>query len=526
MTKLKPIIAVAKKLDLSANDLNLYGKFVAKVELDQGKKHGKLVLVTAMTSNKNGIGKTTVSIGLADALNKLNHNTALALREPSMGPVFGIKGGATGGGKSCIFPSDMINLHFTGDFHAIAQANNLLASILDNHIFQGNELEIDVEKIFFKRCLDVNDRSLREIKYNIGEEEVKSGFVITAASEIMAVMCLSEDLSKLKENLGNILLALNKRGKPVFAKDLHAEEAMTILLKEAFKPNLVQTLEGTPALVHLGPFANIAHGCNSVVATKFALSHADFCVTESGFGSDLGAEKFLDIKTRVLGKIPDCVVLVVVIEVIKQHGNGSLVEGFENVKKHIYNLKNVYKLPLVVTINKYANDKDEDIFLLFDLCKKLNVEVVVSESFDKGGNGCLELAQKVVEMTKKQGNFEYCWSESDDIKTKIEKIATKIYGARKTTCSEIAESKLALAKEMGFDTFCVNIAKTQFSFSANKKLLGAPKDFDFNISDIEIRSGAKMIVAVAENMMLMPGLGKNSNFLNMNIDENGNIEGV
>ncbi len=500
---------------------------MAKVDYSVGDKNGKLVLVTAMTSNKTGIGKTTISIGLADAMNSLKRKTLLALREPSMGPVFGIKGGATGGGKASITPSDEINLHFTGDFHAISQANNLLASIIDNHIFQGNALEIDTNKIFFKRCLDINDRSLRQILYKINDQQIETGFNITAASEVMAILCLSENLTSLKNNLGNILVALNKKGQPVFARDLHAQESMTLLLKEAIKPNLVQTLDGNPALVHLGPFANIAHGCNSVVATKYAISHADYCVTEAGFGSDLGGEKFLDIKTRLLGgKVPDAVVLVVVCKVAKEHGEGDLKKGFENIKKHIENLKNVYKLPLVVALNRHSDDLPEDVELLKNLCEKQDVKVCVCDAFTRGGEGCVDLAKEVVSLCNKKSNFEYCYDMSDDIKTKIEKIAHKIYGAGSVKYLQSAEEKIELAKKMGFDDFFVNVAKTQFSFSDNPKLLGAPQGFEFVVSDIEIRSGAKMIVAIAGNMLLMPGLGKNSNYLNMSIAENGEISGL
>lgn len=492
----------------------------------QFNENGKLILVTAMTSNKYGIGKTTVSIGLADALNQMGKNVMLALREPSMGPVFGIKGGATGGGLAKVEPSDEINLHFTGDFHAIAQANNLLASIIDNHIFQGNELNIDTNQIFFKRCLDVNDRSLRNVEYKIGNETIKTGFNITAASEVMAVLSLSNNLQDLKENLGNILVALNKHGGPVFAKDLNAEQAMTILLKDAIKPNLVQTLEQTKALIHLGPFANIAHGCNSVVATKTALSMSDFCVTEAGFGTDLGAEKFLNIKTRILNETPNVVVLVVVVNVIKEHGDGDLIKGFENVKRHIHILKNEFKQNVVVAINKHANDSNQDIQTLTQLCENQDVEVCCVEAYLKGGEGCLELAEKVVKQSNKEKRISYTYELCDSIKEKIEKIATKIYGAKTVKYSEKAEKQIELANRLGMSGFFVNIAKTQFSFTDNKNILGAPTDFEFHIDDVEIRSGANMIVAIAGNMLLMPGLGKKSNYINMKIDEQGKVEGI
>ena len=487
---------------------------------------GKLILVTAMTSNKYGIGKTTISIGLADALNKLGYKTVLALREPSMGPVFGIKGGATGGGLATVQPSDEINLHFMGDFHAIAQANNLLSSIIDNHIFQGNELKIDTNKIFFKRCLDVNDRSLREIEYEIAGKKIKTGFNITAASEAMAVLSLSNSLDDLKENLGNILVALNENGDPVFARDLNAHESMTILLKDAIKPNKVKTLENTDALIHLGPFANIAHGCNSVIATKTALSLGDYCVTEAGFGTDLGAEKFINIKTRVMGQTPNVAVLVIVLKVIKEHGQGDIVKGFENVKRHIHILKNEFKLNVVVAINKHADDSKSELETLKSLCENEGVKADFVEAYTKGGEGCLELAKDVKELSDVESVVNYIYNLNDSIEDKINKIATKIYGAKAVVISEKAKEKIELANRLGMSEFFVNIAKTQFSFSDNKDLIGAPNNFDFHVDDIEIRSGAKMIVAIAGNMLLMPGLGKKSNYINMKIDGNGNIEGI
>ena len=510
---------VANQIGLDEKDLICYGNQIAKVDLENtGNKNGKLILVTAMTSNKTGIGKTTISIGLADALKSLGNSTILTLRQPSMGPVFGIKGGATGGGKSRVEPSDEINLHFTGDFHAITQANNLLASIIDNHIFQGNQLDIDENRILFKRCLDLNERSLRNYSYKIGDKTVNSGFVITAASEVMAIMSLSKSLSNLKENLGNIMVALNKNGQPIYARDLHAQDAMTILLKDAFKPNLVATKEGTPTLVHLGPFANIAHGCNSLIATQFALTHADYCVTEAGFGSDLGGEKFLDIKSRLLEKSPDACVLVVVCKVVKEHGNGNLTKGFENVKRHIDNLKNLFKLNLVVAINKHDDDCEEDILLLKQLCEEQNVEVSISNGFALGSKGCTDLAKKVLSLCQQPSIIEYAYALEESIKDKIEKIAINIYGASSVKYTPQAEQKIKLAQDFGCEKFFVNIAKTQFSFSDDKNLLGMPTDFSLTITDIEIRSGAKMIVAIAGNMLLMPGLGKTSNYESMQID--------
>ncbi len=523
---MKNIFEIAKAWGIEK--VSVHGDYMAKVE-NSGNggmgRDGKLVLVTAMTSNKSGVGKTTISIGLADALNSIGCKTMLALREPSMGPVFGIKGGATGGGESQVFPSDEINLHFTGDFHAIAQANNLLVSILDNHIFQGNELDVDTQKIFVKRCLDLNDRSLREISYKINDQVVTSGFVITAASEVMAILALSENLATLKENLGNILVALSKKGEPIFARDLHAEEAMTILLKDALKPNLVQTLQGTPALVHLGPFANIAHGCNSVAATNFALSHADYCVTEAGFGSDLGAEKFLDIKCRVMGKQPNAVVLVVTLDVVKEQGEGDFVRGFENVKKHIENCK-FFGLPTVVALNLHRTDDMNEIEKLKQMCVDAGVKTVLCDAFGGGAKGCQELAKEIEKMCKSESKLNFAYSLDEGIEDKINDIAKKIYGAGSVVFSDVAKEKIALAKRLGFEKFFVNIAKTQFSFSDNKNLLGAPQNFEFHVTDIEIRSGAKMIVAIAGGQILLPGLAKKSNYLGMKIDADGTIEGI
>lgn len=538
-----------------------------KISLQKVQPEGKIVLVTAMTSNASGIGKTTTSIGLADALSKMGRRVALALREPSMGPVFGIKGGACGGGKSQIVPSDQINLHFTGDFAAIEAANNLLSAIVDNHIFQGNALGINPKQIFHRRCLDINDRSLRKISYEINGEAVETGFVITAASEVMAIVALSENFAELKENLGNILLGLNFEGKPIFARDLHAQDAMAILLKDAFLPNLVQTLCGTPAFVHMGPFANVAHGCNSIVATRAALKCADVCVTEAGFGSDLGAEKFLDIKCRKMGGVqPSAVVLVATLQVVKQHGQGDVLRGFLNVAKHIESVTKAFDLPCVVAINRHCDDDENELLTLKNLCEKEGVKAVLCNPFDEGASGCMELAKQVEQMlelpqeVKKAQEFQklqesqeaqklhirqkseklqetqklqepqkpmrFCYECDDSVEKKIEKIATKIYGAKEVEYSDIAKQKLALVHSLGLDKCFVNIAKTQFSFSDNPKLLGAPKDFVFHISDLELRTGAGVIVAVAGGQVLLPGLGKNSNYLNMKILDDGTIEGI
>ena len=522
--RLQDIEIIAKKAGFDKSDIFCYGNHIAKVNHKLGKKQGKLVLVTAMTSNKTGIGKTTISIGLADALNMLGKKAMLALREPSLGPVFGIKGGATGGGKSSIEPSEEINLHFTGDFHAVTEATNLLASIVDNHIYQGNALDLDTDKIMVRRCLDVNDRSLREIVYSIKGKKVKTGFDITSASEIMAIMCLSKNLSDLKYRLGNIMVGRDFKNQPVYAKDLKAEDSLAILLKDALKPNLVQSLSGTPALVHMGPFANIAHGCNSVIATTLALTHSQYTITEAGFGSDLGGEKFCDITSRVLSKLPDGCVLVVTISAIKEHGQGDIAKGFENVKKHISNMRDVFGLPVVVAINKHKDDKAQELWQVEKCLIEEKTPYAVATPFEKGGNGCKDLAVLVEKICSQKKNFCYVWDWKDDIKTRVEKIATKIYGAKTVKFSPLAKRKLEEAEK--HPDYFVNIAKTQSSLSDDKNLLGAPSGFDFHISDLQIRHGAKMIVFVAGDMFLMPGLGKNSNYQNMKIDKNGKTKGI
>lgn len=523
---MKNISALAKNIGFKQSEIYPYGDKMAKVEPKNKKSDSKLILITAQTSNKFGIGKTTVSIGLGDALCMLGHNCLLALREPSMGPVFGVKGGAIGGGKTTIEPQNEINLHFTGDFHAIGQANNLLSSIIDNHIYFGNDLEIDTTRILHKRCLDINDRSLREIEYSIGNKKIKTGFNITAASEVMAICCLARDINDLKSRLGNILVAFSTRGKPIFAKDLHAEEAMTALLVDAMKPNLIMTAAGTPALVHFGPFANIAHGCNSIIATQTALSTAKYVVTEAGFGSDLGAEKFLDIKCRELGKTPDTVVLVVVVNTTKEHGNGDLENGFANIKRHIHNLKDEFGLNLVIAINRHKEDSQSDIALLKKLCEAENVTTVISDGYEKGANGCKDLAQAVLKACENPKKCHFTYALDESIENKIKNIAQKIYGAKKVTFSKKASDKIKLANSLGFGNCYVNIAKTQFSFTDDKNILGAPTDHTLKITDIEIRSGAKMIVAIAGDMMLMPGLAKQSAYLEIKVDENGAIHGI
>lgn len=535
------IVEVAKKIGLNEDDLILYGKYKAKIDkkLD-GKKTGKLILVTAISPTKAGNGKTTVSIGLADGLAQLGEKVCLALREPSLGPVFGIKGGATGGGYSQIVPMEDINLHFNGDFHAITSANNLLSSLIDNHVFQGNELQIDCDNIFFKRCLDLNDRALRECTVNETKNCTprKEHFTITAASEIMAIMCLAKDLTDLKARLGNIMVALNTDGKPVYARDLHAQDAMAILLKDALKPNLVQTLAGTPAIVHCGPFANIAHGCNSVIATRTALSLADYCVTEAGFGADLGAEKFIDLKCRLNGFKPNCVVLVATIRALKLNGGAddcdlatenlnALKNGLPNLMRHLYAITDVYKLPCVVTINKFTTDTDAEIELVRTAVGEKNVACVTNEVWAKGGTGALNLARAVIDnCNKPNDSFSFAFDLDESVKDKIFDVAHKIYGAKSVVYTEQAEKSLKNIHKLGLDGLPVIMAKTQFSFTDDAKRLGAPTDFELTVRDVEIRSGAGFLVVLLGNMMLMPALSASPAAIKMTIDENEHITGL
>lgn len=538
----KNIYKIAKKLGLKKNDLITYGDTKAKIKnaLREPRKNSKLVLVTAINPTSAGIGKTTVSIGLADALASKGNRTCLALREPSLGPVFGIKGGATGGGYSQVVPMADINLHFTGDFHAITSANNLLCSMIDNHIFQGNDLKIDPSKILFHRCLDVNDRALRKVVVANTKNETprEDNFSITAASEIMAIMCLSKDIVDLKRRLGNILIALNIKGKPVFCKDLKAENAMAILLKDALKPNLVQTLAGTPALVHLGPFANIAHGCNSITATKLSMALADYTITEAGFGADLGAEKFFDIKCRVGNLRPDAVVLVATIPALKLHGGVAKEEiyspnvdavkiGIHNLLRHVDILRNVYKVPFVVTLNKYASDTAEEIDAVKEVLDWLQVYNTINDAWGKGGKGCEELADIVKILCEKDNSeFNFAYDTDDTIEKKIKAIATKVYKASDVVFSDLAKEKIKEIKKLKMSQFPVVIAKTQYSLSDDPKLICSPEDFSITIRDIEIRSGAEFIVAIAGNMMLMPGLSKEPAATKMNIDSLEKISGL
>ena len=534
-SKLIKIKEIAKKIGLKDENLIFFGDYMAKVDKKPENKQGKLILVTAINPTKSGIGKTTVSIGLADAMALKGKNVCLALREPSLGPVFGLKGGATGGGYSQIVPMEDINLHFTGDFHAITSANNLLCAMIDNHIFQGNELKIDPSSIMFNRCLDVNDRALRELTINSSYQRSEK-FVITAASEIMAIMCLAQDIEELKNMLGNITVALNFDGEPIYARDLKAENAMSILLKNALKPNLVQTIAGTPALVHCGPFANIAHGCNSIVATKLSLSLADYTITEAGFGSDLGAEKFLDFKCRNANIKPNCVVIVATIGALKLHGGddennlakenlNTLSKGIANLQKHIKNMQEIYHLPVVVTLNKFATDTENEIALVKKAMEP--TDVIVNNVWAKGGEGATELAEVVINKCEESNDaFSYCYDICDTTQDKIEKVVTKVYGGRKVIYSDIAIKKLALIKQMKLERYPIIMAKTQFSLSDDAKKLGAPENFDITVKDIEIKTGAGFLVVICGPIMLMPGLPKVPAGQNMKIDANGQIDGL
>ena len=503
---------IGKKIGLTDDNLVYYGNDKAKIKYNPTKRNGKLVLVTAISPTPLGEGKTTVSIGLADAMNKLGKKVVAVLREPSMGPVFGIKGGATGGGRSQVIPMEDINLHFTGDFHAITSANNLLCSAIDNHIYFGNNL--DFKKVLFKRCLDVNDRALRNI--NLGTRE--DSFTITAASEIMALLCLAKDLDDLKYRLGNIVVGLNSKDEFIYAKDLKVEGSMSVLLKDAIMPNLVQTLEGTPVIIHGGPFANIAHGCNSIMATNIGLELGDYVITEAGFGADLGAEKFLDIKCRLNGLSPDTVVLVATIKALKYHGGVSkdevlnpndeaLKNGLCNLERHISNLKK-YGVNVVVCINKFASDTDDEIKLVSDYCKKLDVVVSTSTAYVNGGEGAIDLANIVIDSCSKDYKFSLIYNDSDSFKDKVKKVATEIYHAKDVNFSELALDKLNSFEKNGIKDLPICIAKTQYSFSDDQKKVGAPVDFDVNVKDICLYNGAGFITVLLGDIMTMPGLSR------------------
>ena len=541
--ELKEIGKIAKELEIEEY-IEPYGKYKAKIseKIDkklENKENGKLILVTAISPTPLGEGKTTVSIAVADGLRKIGKKSILALREPSLGPVFGIKGGATGGGYVQVAPMEDINLHFTGDIHAMTSANNLLSAIIDNHIYFGNELKF--KKVVWKRCLDLNDRQLRKVNTGLsGESKIvprEDGFDITVASEIMAVVCLSKNIFDLKENLSKILVGYDEDDKPIYVKDLKAEGSMAVLLKDAIKPNLVQTLEHTPAIIHGGPFANIAHGCNSIIATKTALKLADYTVTEAGFGADLGAEKFLDIKCRKTGLKPDAVVLVATIKALKYHGgvpkeeiqkeNVKAIElGLNNIYKHIENLKDNFGLNVVVALNKYNTDTDEEIEFLKQKIEEKGVEFSVVEGWAKGGNGAIDIAEKLVKLTDKPSTLNYTYDLEDDIKTKIEKVCTKIYGAKGVEYSDEALQTIETIEKIGYSNFPVCIAKTQYSFSDDPKNLECKEDFKMHVRDVVLKSGAGFIVVLAGNIMTMPGLPKIPAAESIDIDENGEIVGI
>ena len=528
--KPKDILEVAKAIGIE-NDIELYGKNKAKISLDllNNERKSKLVLVTAINPTPMGEGKTTVSISLNDALCKLGKKSILALREPSLGPVFGVKGGATGGGYAQVIPMEDINLHFTGDFHAITTANNLLCSVIDNHIYQGNSLNID--KVIFKRCLDLNDRQLRVVNTGLsGESKTKErmdGFDITAASEIMAILCLSKDLNDLKRRLGNIVIGYDKDGNEVTARMLKADGAMTVLLKDAIKPNLVETLEGNPCIIHGGPFANIAHGCNSVIATNIAMSLGDITITEAGFGADLGAEKFLDIKCRNINTHPDVVVLVATIRSLKYHGGmpkeeitnestNYLEKGLDNLYKHIHNLKEVYGLNVVVAINRFNTDTDKEISFLEESLNKINVDYAVTDGYALGSTGSIDLAGKVLDNINKPNNFNYVYDINDSIKDKIYKVATRIYGAKDVEYSPIAVEELSIL-ENKYNNIPICIAKTQYSLSDDPKNLNPKDDYNIHVTNLVLKAGAEFIVVLTGDIMTMPGLPKVPNSENIDI---------
>ena len=542
---LRPIAEIADAAGINREYLELYGNHKAKIDCrllkDARGKKGKLILVTAINPTPAGEGKTTTTVGLADGLRKLGKNTMVALREPSLGPVFGVKGGAAGGGYAQVVPMEDINLHFTGDFHAIGAANNLLAAMLDNHIQQGNQLGIDVKRIVWKRCVDMNDRQLRNIIDGLGGRAQgvprEDGFDITVASEVMAVLCLSSDISDLKTRLGRMVVAYTYEDKPVTANDLKAAGAMTALLKDALKPNLVQTLEGTPALVHGGPFANIAHGCNSVIATRMAMALADYAVTEAGFGADLGAEKFLDIKCRLAGLKPDAVVIVATVRALKNHGGVSkadlnqenlaaLERGMPNLLRHVSNIKNLYGLPCVVAINAFPTDTGAELKLVEDKCRELGVNVALSEVWAKGGDGGIALAEEVVRLCDMPSNFRFAYDANDSIEKKLRDICRNVYGADGVSLTPAAKNQLVQLEALGFGSLPICMAKTQYSFSDDPVLLGAPEGFTVTGRNLRVSAGAGFIVALTGDIMTMPGLPKVPAAERIDVDENGRITGL
>lgn len=544
--KMEPIVKIAEKINLNEDDIELYGKYKCKISLDvlnrkENEKEGKLVLVTAINPTPAGEGKSTVTVGLGQALCRMGKSSVIALREPSLGPVFGIKGGAAGGGYSQVVPMEDINLHFTGDMHAITSANNLLAAAIDNHIHQGNALRIDSRRIIFKRVIDMNDRALRQVVVGMGGKVNgflrEDGFMITVASEIMAILCLAKDLNDLKERMGNILVAYNLDGEPVYAKELEIQGAMALLMKDAIKPNLVQTLENTPAIIHGGPFANIAHGCNSIIATKLAQKVSDIAITEAGFGADLGAEKFLDIKCRYGDLKPDCVVIVATIRALKHHGgvkkdelNTPNVEalklGVSNLDKQIDNISK-YGVPVVIAINKFTSDSEEEVQFIKDFCKDKGVRVALSDVWAKGGEGGIELAEEVIDVLENEkSNFKVLYDINEEIEEKILKIAKEIYGADGVNYSAQAKKQIAELKKFSLDKLPVCMAKTQYSLSDDASLLGKPEGFNITVKEVRVSNGAGFIVALTGDVMTMPGLPKVPAANRMDILENGEIIGL
>ncbi|MDY3360885.1 MAG: formate--tetrahydrofolate ligase [Clostridium celatum] len=544
--KMEPIVKIAEQLNLGEDDIELYGKYKCKISLDvldknKDKKDGKLVLVTAINPTPAGEGKSTVTVGLGQALNKTGKKAVIALREPSLGPVFGIKGGAAGGGYAQVVPMEDINLHFTGDMHAITTANNLLCAAIDNHIHQGNTLKIDSRRIIFKRVMDMNDRALRSVVVGMGGKLNgflrEDGFMITVASEIMAILCLATDLNDLKERMGNILIAYDLDGNPVYAKQLEVQGAMALLMKDAVKPNLVQTLENTPAIIHGGPFANIAHGCNSILATKMALKLGDVVVTEGGFGADLGAEKFLDIKCRYGDLKPNCVVIVATMRALKHHGGikkeelntpnvEALSKGIVNLEKQIENMQK-YNVPVVVAINKFLTDSEEEVEFIKDFCGKLGVKVALSDVWAKGGEGGLELANIVNDVLEnEESNFEVLYDEKQSIKDKVLTIAREIYGAKNVLYTPAANKQIEEIEKFNLDKLPICMAKTQYSLSDNPSLLGRPEGFDITVKEVRVSNGAGFIVVLTGDIMTMPGLPKVPAANRMDILENGEIVGL
>ena len=543
-TKLENIEKIAEKVEIGQEDLELYGKYKAKISNNVYKKkkkkqNGKLILVTAISPTPLGEGKTTISIAIADGLRKIGKKSILALREPSQGPVFGIKGGATGGGKVQIAPMEDINLHFTGDIHAMTAANNLLSSMIDNHIYYGNELGF--EKVVWKRCLDLNDRQLREVETGLSNEKNivsrRDKFDITVASEVMAIVCLSKDMNDLKRRLGNILIGYNKEGEAIYAKQLKAQGAMAVLLKDAIKPNLVQTLEHTPAIVHGGPFANIAHGCNSIIATKMALKLGDYVITEAGFGADLGAEKFLNIKCREAKIRPDAVVLVATIKAIKYHGGQqkenlaeenieALEKGMDNLYRHIDNLKNKFGLNVIVALNKFNQDTENEINYLEKKLKEKGIQLSLVEGWAKGGEGAVDIANKLVDLVEKKEEFKYIYELEESVKSKIQKIATSIYGAKGVEYSKEAEEEIEKIEKLGYGSLPICIAKTQYSFSDDAKNLECKDEYIIHVRNVELKTGAGFIVILAGKIMTMPGLPKVPAAENIDINEKGEIVGI